>query len=186
MEAIMFDKVSIFRNGKDLQEAVDELQDLLKRSKNVSINTKIRGANPELVTAYRLQKMLKVALCVALGALQRTESRGAHYREDYIERNDRDWLKRTITTWPNEEDTLPTITYEDIDVMKMELPPGWRGYGAKNHIDHPDTPTRLEEIEKIKASLGDADRYQIQEAIMKFSDLLPKKYQGKNERLMER
>ncbi|MCK7502344.1 MAG: hypothetical protein MZW92_80105 [Comamonadaceae bacterium] len=41
------------------------------------------GANPELVTAYRVQKMLKLALCVAYGALARTESRGAHFREDY-------------------------------------------------------------------------------------------------------
>ena len=40
--------------------------------------------------------MLKIALCVAQGALQRTESRGAHYREDYPQRNDRDWLKRTL------------------------------------------------------------------------------------------
>ena len=96
------------------------------------------------------------------------------------------WLKRTITTWPNEDDTLPTISYEDIDVMTMELPPGWRGYGAKNYIDHPDTPKRLEEIEKIKASLGDADRYRIQETLMKYSHLLPEKYRERNERLTER
>ncbi len=186
MEDIMMDKVSIFRNGKDLEEAVDELQSLFKRSKNVSIKTKARGANAELATAYRVQKMLKLALCVALGALQRTESRGAHYREDHIERNDRDWLKRTITTWPNEDDTLPTISYEDIDVMTMELPPGWRGYGAKNHIDHPDTLKRLEEIEKIKASLGDVDRFKLQEALMKYTHLLPEKYRDRNERLTER
>ena len=186
MEDIMMDKVSIFRNGKDLQEAVDELQSLLKRSKNVSIKTKARGANAELANAYRVQKMLKLALCVALGALQRTESRGAHYREDYIERNDRDWLKRTITTWPNEDDTLPTISYEDIDIMTMELPPGWRGYGAKNHIDHPDTLKRLEEIETIKASLGDVDRFKLQQALMKYTHLLPEKYRDRNERLTER
>ena len=73
-------KVGIFRRGEDLKTAVDELQQLLVRSRNIGVRYKARGANPELVTAYRVQKMLKVALCVAYGALMRTESRGAHYR----------------------------------------------------------------------------------------------------------
>ena len=46
------------------------------------------GANPELVAAYRTQKMLKLALCVAFGALMRTESRGAHARDDFPTRDD--------------------------------------------------------------------------------------------------
>ena len=54
------------------------------------------GPNPELVTAYRVQKMLKLALCVAYGALTRTESRGAHAREDYTERDDANWLCHTL------------------------------------------------------------------------------------------
>jgi fumarate reductase flavoprotein subunit len=185
MEDIMMDKVGIFRNEKDLKEAVDELEDLYRRSHNISINTKTRGANPELATAYRVQKMLKLALCVALGALQRTESRGAHSREDYPERNDKDWLKRTLTTWKNEDDTLPTISYEDIDIMSMELPPGFRGYGAKNYIEHPDTAKRVMELEKIKDSLKQGDRFALQQALMQYTHLLPEKYQGRNERLWE-
>ena len=86
--------------------------------------------------------MLKLALCVAHGALMRTESRGAHFREDYPRRNDAQWLKRTLATWKREADTLPTLDYEPLDVMRMELPPGWRGYGAKDYIDHPDTARR--------------------------------------------
>ena len=61
------------------------------------------GVNPELVTAYRVQKMLKLALCVAYGALTRTESRGAHFREDFPRRNDAEWLKRTLATWQGDE-----------------------------------------------------------------------------------
>jgi fumarate reductase flavoprotein subunit len=129
--------------------------------------------------------MLKLALCVAYGALQRTESRGAHYREDYSQRNDRDWLKRTLATWKNENDTLPTLTYEDIDVMSMELPPGWRGYGAKDYIDHADTPQRLAQIEQIKGSLAGSDRFAIQAAVMPYDHLLPERFQGHNERLEE-
>ena len=88
MEKIMMDKVGIFRNGEDLQSAVNELQDLLLRSRNLEVDAKVKEANPELVNAYRTQKMLKIALCVAYGALLRKESRGAHAREDYPERND--------------------------------------------------------------------------------------------------
>ena len=68
MQQIMTAKVGIFRNGHRLEEAVDELQKLLRRSRNIGLLYKARGANPELVTAYRVQKMLKLALCVAYGA----------------------------------------------------------------------------------------------------------------------
>jgi len=127
--------------------------------------------------------MLKLALCVAYGALQRTESRGAHYREDYPQRNDRDWLKRTLASWPNSEQTLPTLEYEDLDIMSMELPPGWRGYGAKDFITHPDTATRETEIEQLKHSMSHADRHIIQAALMPYDELLPAHYRCPNERL---
>ena len=96
--------------------------------------------------------MLKLALCVSYGGLARTESRGAHFREDFPRRNDAEWLKRTLATWKNQADSLPSLTYEELDVKKMELPPGWRGYGAKDYIDHPDTAARLAEIEELKAA----------------------------------
>jgi len=185
MQALMTSNVGIFRTGKDLQAAVDELQELLVRSRNIGLRYKVKASNPELVTAYRVQKMLKLALCVAYGALQRTESRGAHFREDYPQRNDNDWLKRTLATWKNEDDTLPTLSYEDIDVMNMELPPGWRGYGAKDYIDHPDTPKRQTQLEELKTSLEKADRFAVQNALMPFDHLLPERFQGRNERLGE-
>lgn len=186
MEDLMMDKVGIFRTGEELQAAVTELRELLVRSRNLCVRTRAPGANPELVNAYRVQKMLKIALCVAQGALLRTESRGAHFREDFPQRNDRDWLNRTLATWPNEDDELPTIGYEDIDVNTMELPPGFRGYGARNHVDHPDTEQRNTEVEKIVAGLGEADRFQRQQALMEYESLLPEKYRGRNERLTER
>lgn len=186
METVMMEKVGIFRTGEELEAAVNELRELQVRSRNIAVRARTRGANPELVAAYRVQKMLKIALCVAQGALLRTESRGAHFREDFPQRNDRDWLKRTLATWPAETDELPTIGYEDIDVNAMELPPGFRGYGARNHVDHPDTDSRVKEVEQTVAGLGDADRFQRQEALMEYESLLPGKYRGRNERLTER
>lgn len=188
MEEIMMDKVGIFRNGNDLKEAVDELESLLIRSKNIVVKAKTLTANPELVNAYRTQRMLKLALCVAKGALERRESRGAHSREDYPERNDAKYLNRTITMWKNEDDVMPTLSYEQIDISEMELPPGFRGYGKDMTIHHPDSIKRLEEVDKIREKLEaeGKDRFEIQEALMSFRDLLPACYQGKNERLDEK
>ncbi len=187
MEKIMMEKVGIFRNGDDLQKAVSELEELLIRSRNIHVHrSKSLAANPALVNAYRTQKMLKVALCVAYGALLRTESRGAHAREDFPERNDKAWLKRTITKWSSDEQNLPNVDYEAIDIDTMELPPGFRGYGKNLNIVHEKSETRQNEVDAIKAKFKASDRFVIQEALMPFRDRLPQKYQGRNERLSER
>jgi fumarate reductase flavoprotein subunit len=161
MQTIMTAKVGIFRTGQVLEEAVHALQQLFVRSRNIGLRYKARGANPELVTAYRVQKMLKLALCVAYG----------------------EWLNRTLATWQSESDTLPTLTYEQLDVMQMELPPGWRGYGARDHIDHPDTARRLTEIEALKQRRNGADRFALQKMLMPYEHLLPERFRGRNERI---
>jgi fumarate reductase flavoprotein subunit len=185
MQEIMTGKVGIFRTGADLAAAVDELQQLLRRSRNIRLRYTARAANPELVSAYRVQKMLKLALCVAYGALTRTESRGAHYRQDYPRRNDAEWLKRTLATWSDADDTLPSLAYERLDVMQMELPPGWRGYGAKDYFDHPDTTRRAAEVEAIRGRIDTAGRFAVQEALMPYEDLLPERFRARNERIDE-
>ena len=186
MQELMTGKVGIFRTGAELDEAVEGLQKLLVRSRAIGLRAHSPGTNPELVTAYRVQKMLKLALCVAHGARVRTESRGAHFRQDFPRRDDAQWLKRTLATWTSEADTLPTLAYECLDVKRMELPPGWRGYGAKDYLDHPDTPARLAEIEALKARLAGADRFAVQRALMPYEHLLPEALRGRNERLDER
>lgn len=184
MQALMTDKVGIFRTGESLQHAVEMLQRLLVRSRNIGVSCKAAGANPELVTAYRTQKMIKLALTIAYGAFARTESRGAHFRQDYPRRDDARWLKRTLATWRNEADTLPTLTYEPLDVNKMELPPGWRGYGAKDYIEHPDAAARLAQVEAIRKQYA-GDRYALQAALLPYEHLLPARLRGRNERLDE-
>ena len=185
MEQVMMDRVGIFRTGDELAMAVDELQDLYRRSQKIGVRSRVSGVNPELVNAYRVQKMLKLAVCVAQGALLRTESRGAHFREDYPQRNDRDWLKRTLASWPDNTASLPEIGYEPLDVAQMELPPGFRGYGAKDYIEHPETAARVAEIERLQAELKEADRFTRQAALMDYESLLPEPLRGRNERLTE-
>ena len=185
MQEIMTTKIGIFRKGADMESAVAELEELYKRSFKVSVKDVV-GPNPELIYAYRTQKMLRVALSVAYGALNRKESRGAHYREDFPVRNDIEWLNRTIATW-KEGDTLPTLNYEKLDISKMELPPGFRGYGVKNYIENPESAKRQAEVDAIRAKMeaAGADRFAIQDALMPYRDLLPKRLKGKNERVDE-
>jgi len=182
MRTIMQEKVGVFRNGKDLTDAVDELEELLKMVKEITVTDKSLCNNPELNEAYRVTKMLKLALCVAKGALERTESRGAHFREDFTKRDDENWLNRTIATWTNPNDTMPTLSYEEIDISKMEMPPAFRGYGKKGAIIlNPLSEKREDEIAKIKETLGAVDRFTVQEAVMPFD--LQKEYKRKNERV---
>jgi len=181
MQQVMMEKVGIFRHEESLQAGVEELRELLKRSRNIALQNRIKSSNPELATALRVPTMIKLALAVACGAAARKESRGAHAREDYPERNDREWLKRTLATWRNPSDELPTLEYEELDIMRMELPPGSRGYGKNVTIEHPDTALRQRQIEEYKTAHPQADRHQLQQALMPID--LPEKYRGKNERV---
>ncbi|MGI7868099.1 fumarate reductase flavoprotein subunit [Campylobacter coli] len=184
MKEIMWDKVAIFRTGEGLKEAVDELEKLYKESQNVKVHCKeLDCANPELEEAYRVPRMLKVALCVAYGALLRTESRGAHYREDYPKRDDLNWMKRTLTYWV-EGESLPRVEYDELDIMKMEMPPAFRGYGAKgNIIENPLSEKRQAEVDAIREKMEaeGKNRHEIQHALMPYG--LQPKYKALNQRI---
>lgn len=192
MQELMSTKVAIFRNATSLQAALDELLVLQQRAQRIKVHTNAPGSNPELTAAYRLQRMIKLAICTTLGALQRQESRGAHYREDFPLRNDKAWLSRTLASWPQASQTLPTLEYEMLDVQQMELPPNWRGYGEKERIDHPDTAQRQQYIDDLHAKNnalinkdGYQDRHALQAQLMPYLQLLPDIYQGLNERIKQ-
>jgi fumarate reductase flavoprotein subunit len=143
----LMEGVGIFRKQEGLQASVDKLRELYERSKNIGLrSTGVHGPNPELGVALRLPGMLRLAMCIAYGGLMRTESRGAHAREDYPERNDRDWLKRTLAYWKNEKDTLPTLDYEKPSKV-WEIPPGERGYGSSKIICTEDPEVCIPEPE---------------------------------------
>ena len=69
--------------------------------------------------------------------------------------------------------------------MRMELPPGWRGYGAKDYIDHPDSPKRTAEVEQVRNEMAGADRFAVQQALMPWEGMLPPRLRGRNERVGE-
>ena len=87
---------SVFRNGDGLGQALEEIRQLEKRCLNVGLANKSKIFNYELEEALELGNMLKTAEAIVFSALQRNESRGAHYRSDCPERNDEEWLKHTL------------------------------------------------------------------------------------------
>ena len=123
---ILIKDVHIFRTGEGLTRASEGLLDIVKRTKNIKVQSHAPGMNPELSTALRIEGMAKQAYLIAKGGLDRTESRGAHSREDYPKRDDAKWLNRTLARWP-EPDGEPVFTYEPVGIL--DLPPGYRGYG---------------------------------------------------------
>jgi len=66
----------------------------------------------------------------------------------------------------------------------MELPPGWRGYGAKDYTDHPDTAARQAEVDAVKEKV--ADRHERQKTLMPYLHQLPEPLRGRNERIDDR
>ncbi len=126
MGEVLMEDVGVFRNATQLKDAVTKLQEIEERAKHIGLRSSGRGANPEVAAALRLPGMVRLALSIAYGAEQRTESRGSHYREDFPRRDDENWLKRTLAFWP-EGSNLPRLDYESVTIT--ELPPGDRGYG---------------------------------------------------------
>ena len=123
--------VHIFRTEEGLTKGAEGLLDIVRRTKNVKVRSQAKGMNPELSSALRIEGMAKQAYLIAKGALDRTESRGAHSREDYPERNDEKWLNRTLARWPDTNGD-PDFTYEPVGIL--DLPPGDRGYGGGKMI----------------------------------------------------
>jgi fumarate reductase flavoprotein subunit len=132
MAETMIANVGIFRTGDELEQAVVRLRELLADCDRAVLRSKAPGMNPELSFALRLRGMLRLAMVTAMGALVRTESRGAHYRTDCPKRDDAEWLNRTLVRWPDGADE-PEFSYEPVGLI--DLPPGHRGYGRADQIE---------------------------------------------------
>ncbi|GAA6744190.1 succinate dehydrogenase flavoprotein subunit [Thermus antranikianii] len=96
LQQTMMDNASVFRTGELLAKQVEILKELMDRYRRISIDDKGDAYNTELVEALELGYLLEVSEALVHSALNRTESRGAHAREDYPERDDVNWLKHTL------------------------------------------------------------------------------------------
>lgn len=118
------ENVSVFRNDDTLSTALDHLQGLRERAKNVVVEDKGKRFNTDLMDAVEAGFMVDYAEAIAAGARHRTESRGAHSREDYEERNDEDWLKHTLF----HSDCEGTYEFDDKEVVITRFEPKERSY----------------------------------------------------------
>ncbi len=123
LQLLMMDKCSVFRDEEGLSAAAGELEGLRQRSGNIRVMDKGKKFNTEVLEAIELGHMINLAEAVIRSALGRRESRGAHYREDYPERDDNNWLKHTFAFL---REGKMTFGYSPVSITK--LPPRKREY----------------------------------------------------------
>lgn len=117
LKAIMSDKVGIFREKKDLAEALERIRELREDYKRVKISGNCLRYSQEIVNIFEFESMLDLTEVITLGALNREETRGSHFRLDFQKRNDRDWLKHTLVTWKEGE---PQASYKGVTINKYK------------------------------------------------------------------
>ncbi len=114
---IMTENVTVVRYNDRLKETDNKILELQERWKNLSINDSNLWATQAVPHARQLWNMLQLARVITLGALNRDESRGAHYKPEFPERNDEEWLKTTIAEYSEES---PVFSYEAVDISMIE------------------------------------------------------------------
>jgi succinate dehydrogenase / fumarate reductase flavoprotein subunit len=100
MQTMMDDKVGVYRTGAGLEEAIDKIKELQARFASVRVEDKGLKWNTDLMEAWELGALLDLAEVTAFSALWRTESRGGHFREDFPNRDDVNFLKHSVA-WKN-------------------------------------------------------------------------------------
>jgi succinate dehydrogenase flavoprotein subunit len=115
----MTEHVTVTRYNKGLKKADEKIVELLDRYKKVNLSDRSQWANTSFAFARQLYNMLELARCITLGALQRDESRGAHYKPDFPERNDEKFLKTTKASFTGSIEG-PRLEYEDVDIQYIK------------------------------------------------------------------
>jgi succinate dehydrogenase / fumarate reductase flavoprotein subunit len=122
---VMTEHVTVTRINKDLEMTDGKIRTLQERYKKINRSDRTSWSNQTLNFARELENMIVLARVITLGALARNESRGAHYKPDFPERDDANWLKTTRAKWVNNEIQL---TYEPVDISLIKPRP--RRYDA--------------------------------------------------------
>lgn len=122
---LMTANCTVIRYNKNLKETDSKLCEMLERFRGINLSDRSQWANTSVVFARQLYNMLQLARVVAQGAAMRDESRGAHYKPDFPERDDKNWLKTTKAYFAPDADE-PRFEFEAVDVSL--IPPRPRKY----------------------------------------------------------
>jgi len=128
MQSVMQEHFSVYRTEDSMREGLDKLEALRAELADARIDDAGRVFNTELIEALELENLMALARVTAAGALARTESRGAHARDDFPERDDAHWLKHTLASIENGEVKLD---YKPVRLQPMtvaSIPPKERVY----------------------------------------------------------
>ena len=117
MKEVMFDHVGVFRVEEGMQEALTKIRELKERFKNIQLDDKGQVFNMDILNAWELSNLLDIAEVTTVSALKRKESRGAHARDDYTERDDENWMKHTLA-WLREDKV--ELDYKSVVFTKFE------------------------------------------------------------------
>ncbi len=121
----MTEHVTVIRQNDKLKKCDEKLVEMLERSKRINLSDRSRWANQTLAFARELRNMLQLARVITLGALERNESRGAHFKPEFPSRDDANWLKTTKAYFAPDADE-PKFVYEPVD--SSLIPPRERKY----------------------------------------------------------
>ncbi len=124
MKHEMFENMGIYRHKEGIQQALEKVHELKERLNHVRVTDTGKIFNMELMNAWELANLLDLAEVTTVSALARTESRGGHSREDYPERDDKNWLKHTLA-WVHEDGRID-LKYKPVVITKY--PPKERTY----------------------------------------------------------
>jgi succinate dehydrogenase / fumarate reductase flavoprotein subunit len=117
LQKTMMDDCSVFRRAEKLSRALSELGTLKERYKKIAVRDPGTRFNSDLMEVFELESLLGLAEAILVSAQARQESRGAHDREDFPERDDRNWLKHTLVQWTGQG---PRIFFKPVTVTRFQ------------------------------------------------------------------
>jgi len=117
MREVMMDHVGVFRTKEGMTEALNKIRELKERFRHIRIDDCGEVFNTNLLNAWEIGNQLNLAEVTTVSALNRTESRGAHSREDYPKRDDKKWLKHTLT-WLKDGEVK--LRYKPVVITKFQ------------------------------------------------------------------
>jgi succinate dehydrogenase / fumarate reductase flavoprotein subunit len=118
MKHVMFEDMGIYRNAQGMQHALDKVHELQERLKHVRVTDTGKIFNMELMNAWELGNLLDLAEVTTVSAIARKESRGGHSREDFPQRDDKDWLKHSLA-WVHEDGRID-LKYKPVVITKYQ------------------------------------------------------------------